>query len=71
MTDKTLPKHVEIQTDDTGAPLELLVDGEPFPWYLTPGVDLHVKADDEDLSTITVTMYAERVTITPRNEAQP
>nr|WP_274635544.1 hypothetical protein [Microbacterium bovistercoris] len=58
-----LAKHIEIRVDEAGTPVDLLIDGETFPWYLAPGCDMHLKGHDDACSTLTVTLLAERLTV--------
>ncbi|QTF71252.1 hypothetical protein [Arthrobacter woluwensis] len=50
-----------------GAPSAVLIDGEPFPYYLAadPGIDIHPMESRDGISTVTLTIPADRVRVIP------
>jgi hypothetical protein len=62
-----LAKQIVVKRE--GNEVELLVDGEPFPWYTGAGIDLHV--DRADSPGVTLTLLADEVQVEDRQRKPP
>lgn len=56
-----------VTVDHTPGSVPLLIDGQPFPWYLSAdsGINVHLHGRSEGIQEVTITLMAERVRVIP------
>ncbi|SEC54531.1 hypothetical protein [Arthrobacter woluwensis] len=56
-----------VTVDHTKGAVPLLIDGQPFPWYLSADEGIHVSLYEprSGIQQVTITLLAERVRVIP------
>lgn len=62
-----MAKLIEVERE--GDQVSLRVDGDEFPWYLAPGVDLHIERGETP--SLTLTVLADEVQVSDRLRPPP
>lgn len=61
----TLPEKIEIQLSESGQPVDLIIDGQQFPWHIIAERSAHdvIDAEPGQLATINIRIPARAIEI--------